>query len=162
VLVEAQGAKRAAGELRGVEHGVEKLGAASERSGRRMRDASAESALFAKRVRSLSRVLKYGAVAAGGGLAFAAIKAEGASHATEELGLQVSGLHRNFGLEIQRATEWAAVTQARGVQATQLGTSFNRLATAAERAAGGSKMQLQAFKALGITQKQLQKDSKNF
>jgi hypothetical protein len=64
-------------------------------------------------------------------------------------------LHKSFGLNTEAAGAWAAQAQARGADGKQLIMGFKALATQSRNAAAGSKSQVQAFKELGISQKEI-------
>lgn len=72
---------------------------------------------------------------------------------TEELAKTVLLLTKNYGLSTKAASEWGSVAKARGIDSKQLTMSFKGLGTAVRGAVGGSKAQVQAFKELGISAK---------
>lgn len=94
--------------------------------------------------------------AAGMAAGFASIHAaKDAVDTTEELGHATLKLHKNFGLSIQSASEFAAVMKARGVDAKQGAQAFKTLASQVSGAEQGSKGAIGTFKLLGISVGQL-------
>ena len=82
-----------------------------------------------------------------------------AINATTELGKATILLHKNFGLSIKTASQFAAVAKTRGIDITSLGMSFKSLSKEVENAKNGSESSVDAFKRLGISTKDLQKQN---
>jgi 3D (Asp-Asp-Asp) domain-containing protein len=111
---------------------------------------------------STGRLLAFGAgfasVSAGIGAARNAVGA------TEDLAKGTLALHRNLGLTIQDASRWAAVAKARGIDTSDLSTSFTNLSKNVEKALSPKPVQasIKAFADLGISTDQLKTGQKDF
>jgi hypothetical protein len=140
ITADASGLNRGLGEA---ERGLNRFGKAADKSHR-----------------NLGRYAKGAAALAAGLISIG--KAKSAISTTEDLAKTTLSLHNNLGLATKTASEWASVASVRGVQGKQLNQAFGTLAKNAEAAAAGGKKQAAAFKALGVTQDDLKKGSKDF
>jgi hypothetical protein len=64
-------------------------------------------------------------------------------------------LSRTTGLDAKTASEWVSVTKARGIESDKLNRSFVVLSTNLRNAAAGSKASAEAFKQVGVSQKDI-------
>lgn len=107
----------------------------------------------------LSNVAKY---AVGAAAAYIGIsEAKDAISTTEDLAKATISLNKNLGLSVKTASEWAAVAKTRGVDSQKLGMAFKTLSSQVDSAAQGSATAQKEFKRLGISQRELGKDSHN-
>jgi hypothetical protein len=90
-------------------------------------------------------------------LAYGAVtQAKKAITTTETLAKATENLHRNFGLSFKAASEWGAVLQANGIDASSAHMAFTTLSKSLVNLQKGSKPATAAFKDLGLSQKDLQ------
>lgn len=122
-----------------------------------------ETSTMSKATSTLGGALKTAALAAGSAaIAYVSIaQAKEAVSTTEDLAKSTLTLHRNLGLSVKTASEWASVAKVRGVATTQLGMAFKTLATQVEAAKGGSATAKDMFKQLGISMGDLKKSNAN-
>jgi hypothetical protein len=100
------------------------------------------------------RNLAKGAAAAG--TAYLGIsEAKGAIDTTEELARSTLKLHRNLGLSVKTASEFAAVFKSREIDQKQGTQTFGILSKQIVALDAGTKSATETFKALGLTQKDL-------
>lgn len=128
VLVNANTAK-ATSSLKKVDHQV---GATSKGFGRLAKSALAVGAAL-------------------GGIA----EAKKAVETTESLAKSTMTLGRNFGLSAEQASTWGAVLKANNIDTRSTQMAFTTLSKQIEAAGKGSKPAIQAFKDLGLSQKDL-------
>lgn len=117
-----------------------------------------------KSTRSLgSRFASAAKYAAGAAAAYLSVaQAKAAVTTTQELANSSAVLSRNLGLTTKQASRWASVAQTRDISTKQLNASFTTLTQKLVDAKGGSEEALEAFRALGITQADLEKDGNDF
>jgi hypothetical protein len=117
------------------------------------RAASASS----RTTQRLGGALKSAAFAAAGAAAayVSVAQAKAAITTTQELALATMGLRRNLGFATEEASRWAAVTRARGIDSKALTMGFTTLSRNIEGVKIGTEASVDAFKALGVTQKDL-------
>jgi hypothetical protein len=100
--------------------------------------------------------------AAGAAAAYVGIsQAKQAVSTTTDLAKATIGLHKNLGLTIEKASEWAAVAKTRNVDTKALNMSFGTLSKNVEAATKGTGAQAEAFKTLGLSQAELKKGDFN-
>lgn len=124
-----------------------------------------KSATVGSRATNRLRSAFIGAAAAAGGAvaAYASVaQAKEAIQVTQELSLTTMGLRRNLGFATEEASRWAAVTRARGVDPKALTMGFTTLSRNLEGVKAGTESSVDAFKALGVTQKQLESTGGDF
>lgn len=157
VRLRLQGANAYNKQAQGAAHSTEKIGTAGHRASKGMMATNRASTLGAGALKS--------AASAATGLAAGYVgigAAKSAIGTTVELGKGTIALSRNLGLSTEQASRWAAVSRARGVDTDQLSSSFVNLSRQVQAARDGSGKAQDAFKALGINQKDLAKGSKDF
>ena len=151
---DTSGLERSASKAR---RSVDGMGGSAQRAGRGMSAAQGGADRLAGSLKTAAKA------AAGAALAYASISSvKDAVKTTEDLGKQTLLLNKNFGLAVNTAGRWAAVTQARGVDGKQLTMGFKALASQTRNAEQGSKGAIQAFRDLGITQQELAKHGNDF
>lgn len=121
--------------------------------------ATASTTAHGKAAEESSKHVGSAAKAMGGYLAafggYEVIKS--ATDATSEFYHSTQQLTQNFGLSSKAASEWGAVMQSRGVDATKLTLTFKTLSAQVHSASEGSKSSTATFKELGISQQELKK-----
>ena len=109
---------------------------------------------------SLGRAARY---AAGAAVAYLSVaQAKAAVSTTQELANTSLVLSRNLGLSTKQASRWASVAKTRDISTKQMNASFTTLTQRLTDARAGSDEAMESFKALGVTQKDLQTDGDNF
>jgi hypothetical protein len=130
---------------------------------KRLAGANTTSSRLSSTTRTLGSSLATAARAAGAaaGAYLSISQGKAAVSATQDLAKATLSLHKNLGIASKRGSEWGAVAQARGVDSTKLGMAFKTLSTQVESARQGSAAAAQEFKALGVSQRDLAKGSKD-
>jgi hypothetical protein len=106
---------------------------------------------------SMRNAAKYAASAAAAYVGIS--QAKEAVSTTTDLAKATLTLNKNLGLSVKTASEFAAVAKARGVDTRALGQSFGTLSRQIEGAKRGTDTAVTSFKALGITVKELKRNT---
>jgi hypothetical protein len=130
---------------------------------KRLAGANTTSSRLSSTTRGLGSNLATAARAAvGAAAAYLSIsQAKAAVATTQDLTKSTISLHKNLGIANRVGSEWGAVAQARGVDSNKLGMAFKTLSTQVESARQGSAAAVTQFKALGLSQQDLAKGSKD-
>ena len=106
-----------------------------------------------------SQMKSMAGLAAGMGAMFATMKgyqfAKDAVSDVTDLAKASLRLANNTNLDVHAASQWVQIAKQRGISTQQLTRGFVTLARNQDKAAQGSKQQVRAFQALGISQKEL-------
>jgi hypothetical protein len=149
------GAKAAAAEARALGKGVSGIGTAAGR-------AEAKSRRFGRTQLGVSKSMGkvrgsvFGAAKGVLALGAAYVGASGIKSSvdtTEELARTTISLHKNLGLSVEKASEWAAVARSRDIDTKALNMSFGTLSKNIEGASKAGSSQAQIFDKLGVSQK---------
>jgi hypothetical protein len=149
------GAKAAAAEARALGKGVSGIGTAAGR-------AEAKSRRFGRTQLGVSKSMGkvrgsvFGAAKGVLALGAAYVGASGIKSSvdtTEELARTTISLHKNLGLSVEKASEWAAVARSRDIDTKALNMSFGTLSKNIEGASKAGSTQAQIFDKLGVSQK---------
>jgi len=101
--------------------------------------------------------------AAGAAAAYVSIaQAKEAITTTQDLAKTTAGLHRNLGIATKEASRWGAVAKARDIDTKSLTMSFTTLSRQLTDASRGSDTAVQAFKDIGVTQRDLKAANGDF
>jgi hypothetical protein len=119
------------------------LGKASSKAGSMLKGAAVSAASAAAAYVSISQ-------------------AKSAVETTQNLANASFTLSRNLGLTTKQASRWASVAQTRDISTKQLNASFTTLTQKLVDARSGTDEAMESFEALGITQRDLDKDGKSF
>ena len=119
------------------------LGKATSTAGSKLRSAAGYAASAAAAYLSISQ-------------------AKAAVETTQNLAAASDSLSTNLGLNVKQASRWASVAGTRDISTKALNASFTTLTTKLTDARAGSEEAMDSFKALGISQKDLQRDGDNF
>lgn len=159
------GGKQTATETKAVAKSVGEVGTAAEATTAKTAAAGGATSRFASKARSawstVTRVAKFAALAFAGALAGLALYAKKAIAVTEELAKTTSGLNKNLGLSVERASEFAAVASSRGLDNTKISMALKSLASQAVAASQGSGAAADMFKKMGFSQKDLHRSLGN-
>jgi hypothetical protein len=138
---------------------VKGLGKATSETATKQRYAERVNSRLTTSYKKLGSAAKYGLgfLGVGGVLAI-----ESSIHASEELGKTTAGLTRNFGLQNNVASRWAAVAQSREIDSKALSMGFGTLSTKMVEAGRKGGTLLTPFHQLGISQEEVQKGAHNF
>lgn len=119
-------------------------------------------AMGAATTKSGGALRKLGTAAKLGGAALAVgfvVEAKKSVEVTQDLAKTTWGLHKNLGFTTKSASGLASVLKARGIDSNKAQIAFKALATQVKAAGDGSATSKQLFDELGISQKQLAKNS---
>jgi hypothetical protein len=135
-----------------VSKSVKGLGKATSETATKQRYAERSTSRLTTSYKKLGSAAKYGLgfLGVGGVLAI-----QSSIHASEELGKTTAGLTRNFGLQNNVASRWAAVAQSREIDSKALSMSFGALSSRIVEAAHKGGTALTPFHRLGISQEEL-------
>lgn len=100
-----------------------------------------------------------GAIAGFTSLAGAAALLKDSVDQTMALAKATGQLQRTTGLDVQEASAWVSVAKARGLESTKLTRGFVTLEKQLNAARQGSEKSTEALKALGLTQRDIEKGS---
>jgi hypothetical protein len=157
IRIRLAGAKAAAAEAAAIEKEVSGLGSASER-------AAAKSRGFGRAQRGLHPQLRetgkrlYSAAKGVALLGAAYVGAAGIKSSidtTESLAEATISLHKNLGLSVEKASEWAAVARSRNIDTKAMNMSFGTLSKNIHGATKAGSSQAKTFQELGVSQKTL-------
>jgi hypothetical protein len=131
---------------------VKGLGKATSETATKQRYAERTTSRLTTSYKRLGTAAKWGLgfLGAGGLLAIHA-----SIESTEELAKTTIGLTRNFGLQNNVASRWAAVAQSREIDSKALSMSFGTLSSKVVEAAHKGSTALTPFHRLGISQEEL-------
>lgn len=134
------------------------------RSGTNAKGATDTTSRLDKATGSLGRSLGTAArYAAGAAAAYLSVsQARAAVTTTQELANTSAVLARNLGLSTKQASRWASVAQTRDISTRQMNASFATLTQRLTDAKKGTEESVEAFRALGVTQKDLDATGGNF
>ncbi len=126
--------------------------------------ATTRTSSLGSATRTVGGYLGRAAIAAGSAAAayISISQAKAAVETTENLAKTTAGLNRNLGLTTKEASRWGAVAVARGIDTKSLTMSFTTLSRQLVEAGRGSETATQAFKDIGITQKDLNRTNGDF
>lgn len=159
IRMKLSGGRAVVSGLSGTRKETEKLGSATHKTSRITSAAAGTTSRLTGAYKQLSSHAKLalGALGIGGVMAI-----ENSIHATEELSKTTTGLSRNLGLQVNVASRWGALAQAREIDTKSLNMSFGTLSTKMVEAGRKGGSLLTPFHQLGISQKEVAKGATNF
>lgn len=164
IRIRLKDARKFMSDAKGSAKSIDKIEKETLQADKAARKGSLGYKMFGKNVNHAGRASKFGAgmlkkaagAALAAGSAYLGISAaRSAVTTTVDLAKATIGLHKNLGLSVESSSAWAAVARSRGVDAKALNMSFGTLSKNATAAAEGTGASVDAFKKLGITQKEL-------
>ena len=141
------------GDTKQLERSLIRAGGGLDKFGKKAHDSNARiGSSFSGMAK---RAVGAGAAAVG---AYASIAgAKKAIDTTTTLAKTTLALHNNLGLSVAQASRWAAVAKARDIDSKALNQSFVTLSKNVVSAKAGTEASADAFKKLGISQKELKR-----
>lgn len=159
IRLELKGQREAISGIHSVDKAQKGLGTSTAAAGTAAEKAEKKTSRLSRAYGALGKAAKYG-------LGFLGVAGVLALHTavanTEELSKTTVGLTRNFDLQNNVASRWAAVAHSRDIDSKALGMTFGVLSTKLTNAAREGGKALLPFHQLGLTQEDAAKGAHNF
>jgi hypothetical protein len=159
IRLELKGVREAVSGLHSVDDAQKGVASSTTRTGVAAEKAEKKTSRLSRAYASLGKTAKWGLGFLGVGGVFAL---KSAIDNTEELSKTTVGLTRNFGMQTNVASRWAAVAHARDIDSKALGMAFGTLSSRMVEAGRKGGTALTPFHQMGLTQEEVAKGAHNF
>jgi len=159
IRLELKGVRKAVEGFKDVDKAQERVSTSTTKAGAAATRAEKKTSGLTRAYQRLGSTARWGLGFLGVGGVFAL---KSAVDASEDLALATSGLTRNFGLNTNVASRWAAVMHGRSVEPKALTMAFATLSTKMTEAGRSGGTLLTPFHQLGITQEEVARGAKDF
>jgi hypothetical protein len=159
IRLELKGQREAISGLHSVDKAQKGIGTSTAAAGTAAEKAEKKTSRLSRAYASLGKAAKWsiGILGVTGVLAL-----HTAIENTEELSKTTVGLTRNFGMQTNVASRWAAVAHARDIDSKALSMSFSTLSSRMVEAGRKGGTALTPFHQMGLTQEEVAKGAHNF